>query len=95
MTRISKEWLRRSIEAEPDDAEVEAGSPMLKSCPTCEGGGQVQIQVTVPRCCGRAEHECGGRGCTGPEPDVDVDVDGCPDCGGSGLIPARPEQESK
>lgn len=36
-------------------------------CGNC--GGEGWTVVVVPRCCGRAEYECGGRGCTGPEPE--------------------------
>lgn len=50
-------------------------------CPECDGNGWIAVEV--PRCCGRSEWECGGRGCTGPEPDQEQEQ--CALCQGTGL----------
>lgn len=53
-------------------------------CNECGGCGMVMVphEIIVPRCCGRAEQECGGCGCTGPEPDVELEyeTEPCPAC---------------
>lgn len=51
-------------------------------CPECDGLGW--IAVAAPRCCQRSEWECGGRGCTGPEPDQEQEQ--CEFCRGSGTV---------
>lgn len=53
-----------------------------RDCPECDGRGWVS--VTVSRCCSRSEYECGGRGCTGPEPEEEQD--GCSFCRGFGAV---------
>lgn len=53
-----------------------------KACPECDGCGW--IVITVPACCRRSEWECGGRGCTGPEPEQAQDS--CPACQGTGTL---------
>lgn len=49
MTRITKEWLRRRIEAEPDDCKVEAGRPMTDRTGQCDccGADNVELSFSV------------------------------------------------
>ena len=67
---------------------------MSETCETCGGSGFVMVPVpkTVYRCCGRAGYECGGLGCTGPEPEQDVEYEGavCETCGGQPASPPSP-----
>lgn len=60
-------------------------------CPECDGMGWT-IGVE-PRCCGRSDWECGGRGCTGPEPEQVQEP--CAACQGTGAIDATPPQVSE
>lgn len=55
---------------------------MMTDCPECDGLGWTG--VTQPRCCGRSDWECGGRGCTGPEPELVQEQ--CEYCRGSGTV---------
>lgn len=56
---------------------------MTKTCGTCpECTGVGWIAVSVNRCCGRSEWECGGRGCVGPVEDQEQEP--CFTCQGSG-----------
>jgi DnaJ-class molecular chaperone len=57
-------------------------------CPECDGAGWVPGIET--RCCGRSDWECGGRGCTGPEPEQVQEQ--CEYCRGSGEIAASGEE---
>ena len=50
------------------------------TCPDCNGDGW--IAVSVPRCCQRAEYDCGGRGCVGPYEEQEQEP--CVSCQGSG-----------
>lgn len=47
-------------------------------CPECNGVGWTCEAV----CCGRAHDVCGGRGCTGPDPEQV----GCDNCNGTGRL---------
>lgn len=49
-------------------------------CRHCDGVGWI-VDVDT-RCCGRSEYECGGRGCTGAEPEQ-IQLQ-CECCGGTG-----------
>ena len=51
-------------------------------CSDCEGKGW--HAVASPRCCGRSDWECGGRGCTGPEPEWEQEQ--CEACQGTGVV---------
>lgn len=51
-------------------------------CGVCTGDGWVI--GTETRCCGGSEYECGGRGCTGPEPEQVQEQ--CEACGGTGYV---------
>ena len=51
----------------------------MSNCHRCKGDG-VDPEC-VPICCGRCTWECGGSGCTGPDPGQQP----CRDCGGSGF----------
>lgn len=50
-------------------------------CGRCQGSGTDPHWRAV--CCQRSDWECGGRGCTGPEPMQEP----CQDCGGYGKVP--------
>lgn len=54
-------------------------------CPECDGNGWTVI--TVPRCCGRSDWECGASGCTGPDPHQEQEQ--CPHCQGTGQLQER------
>jgi hypothetical protein len=65
--------------------EPAPGSPApagTRECPECGGAGWTV--GTDTRCCGRSDYECGGRGCTGPEPEQVQEQ--CEYCQGSGFI---------
>lgn len=53
-------------------------------CELCNGSGD-DPEIVYFDCCGAecADWECGGSGCTGPQPQPTP----CRDCGGSGKMP--------
>lgn len=54
-------------------------------CDRCHGSGIDPTWKSV--CCNRATSECGGLGCTGPEPEEQQ----CSDCNGGGELPDMDE----
>lgn len=58
----------------------------MQTCTRCDGTGI--DPVPAPVCCRRAMDECGGRGCSGPEPEQQP----CADCGGYGRFPDAPTE---
>jgi hypothetical protein len=58
-----------------------------RACEICEGRGWLSVPISETRCCYRAEHECGGRGCTGPVEEMVEGQDMCWACRGTGEAP--------
>ena len=76
---------RDAVDAHLTIASIEPTTP-AEPAPTVEQpclrcGGRGTDPEVQPKCCGRCESECGGRGCTGPEPEQAA----CRDCGGTGI----------
>lgn len=70
------------------DVEIAA---IEAQCPHC--GGEGFFAEGGQRCCGNAEWECGGRGCTGPFDDYQQVL--CEGCNGTGLVVRAEEIERR
>lgn len=60
-------------------------------CPHCDGLGW--HGETQAECCNNSNWECGGRGCTGPEP-VHVQVQ-CQACDATGVVAIRSQSDQE
>jgi hypothetical protein len=75
-TQVVLKFARTLLAAQPSTLP----DAMQAQCDSCKGSG---IDPTWGRqCCRRARNECGGRGCTGPEPSQEP----CEECGGGGVV---------
>lgn len=64
------------------------------TCPDCNGQGWYPVPVSVTRCCGGSDWECGGRGCTGPVQDWEQEQEQCERCFATGDVRARDSDRS-